>query len=61
MEIAVKSRIFLFVSLALAIGLIVAVYFIVDYSNQNKELTTENGQLASSLSDTEAQLVKIRR
>ena len=53
-----KSKLFPITTLILGFGLIVTVYFIVDYSNQNKELTTENGQLTSSLSDTEAQLDK---
>ena len=51
-----KDNILLVVSILLVIGIAVAVFFIIDYSNLNEGLTDDNKLLSSDLSDTEEEL-----
>ena len=50
-----KSKFFFITTLILLLGLVAALYFIFDFSNQNKEMTENNQQLTQQLKDTEVQ------
>jgi len=51
-----KDNILLIVSIVLLVGIAVAVFFIIDYSNLNEGLTADNKQLSNKLADTVEEL-----
>ena len=51
-----KSKLFFITTLLLIVGLAAALYFLFDFSNQNKRMVESNQQLTQQLKDTEGQL-----